>query len=221
MKITDILPRLRRYDSVQSFINASLAFSGTISAKPSFSKLSPQTSEKSSSKWFLKSLASFWSLQPSPMPHCSQNVSPFHQSKLNIGKRNFIEYNVVSGDQHPEPIEVSVENCNEEYCIVKRKTVAQMEFTFKPTKQATELIGDVSARILGKWFDFKIGAAGKVCQNLVKGECPVEVNTEATYRLNLEVPFYAPVGKKLVQFRITDQTKHTVACVRFPIYITA
>ena len=135
--------------------------------------------------------------------------------------RKFIEYNAISGDQDPEAIKVSVENCNEKHCVVKRSTVAKMEFTFKPTKQATELTGDVSARILGKWIPFKIGAAGKVCKNLVTGECPVAENTEATYGLNFEVPWYAPVGEKPVQFRITDQRKHTVACVRFPILITA
>lgn len=140
----------------------------------------------------------------------------------NFKTKYFNEYNTIAGDKDPQAIKISVENCNEEYCEVKRNTPAKMEFTFKPTKQATELTGTVNAQVLGTWIPWPIGAAGKVCKNLVNGECPVAENTEATYRLNFKIPGIAPVGTKtVVQFRITDQTKATVACVRFPVLVAA
>ncbi|XP_055312704.1 uncharacterized protein LOC129574568 [Sitodiplosis mosellana] len=125
-------------------------------------------------------------------------------------------------DQDPEAVKVVIDNCNDNYCEVKRSQPAKMEVTFKTAKQATELTGTIHALINGVWIPWPMGAAGKVCRNLSKGQCPVAENTEATYAVSIKVPFVAPVGTKtVVQIRISDQDKTVVACTRIPVLVAA
>lgn len=130
--------------------------------------------------------------------------------------------NYISGDQDPEAILVKVENCNDNYCEVKRSTPANMEITFKTTKEATDLSGTIHAQVGGKWIPWPLGAASKVCKNLIKGECPIAENTEATYGVSIKIPIIAPIGTKtVVQVRVSDQDKNVVACTRFPVLVVA
>lgn len=135
---------------------------------------------------------------------------------------SFKQLNFFSGDQDPEAIAVNIDNCNDKYCEVKRSTPAKMELTFKPTKEATNLSGAIHAQIGGTWIPWPLGSASKVCNNLVKGECPVAANVEATYGVSIKIPIIAPIGTKtVVQLRVTDQDKNVVACTRFPVLVVA
>ncbi|XP_031616847.1 uncharacterized protein LOC116336836 [Contarinia nasturtii] len=125
-------------------------------------------------------------------------------------------------EQDPEAVSVHVDNCNDEYCEVKRSTPANMELAFRTVKEATNLSSTVRAQVAGKWFPWPLGSASKVCNNLKTGSCPVPANTEATYGFSIKIPIIAPVGSKpLIEIKITDQDKTVVACTRFPVLVVA
>lgn len=94
-----------------------------------------------------------------------------------------------------------------------------MEITFKPDTDATILNGALQAQVFGAWFQWPLGDESNICNKLIKGHCPVNANTEATYSMSIEIPFYAPSGTRLVELRITDQAQAVVACTRFLIQI--
>lgn len=127
-----------------------------------------------------------------------------------------------SGGQDPEAVSVFVENCNDQYCEVRRNTPAHMELTFQPVNEAKTLNAAVSAQVAGAWFPWPLGSASKVCNNLKEGSCPVAANSQATYSFSIKIPGIAPIGTKpLIQIKITDQNKKVVACTRFPVLVVA
>lgn len=97
-----------------------------------------------------------------------------------------------------------------------------MEITFAPDSEATTLTSAVHAQVAGQWIPWALGSQSKVCNNLLKGECPLAANTEATYKLSVKIPIIAPIGlKTVIQIRITDQNKKVTACTRFPVQVVA
>lgn len=105
---------------------------------------------------------------------------------------------------------------------MKRNEASEMEFTFKPDTDATELNGALQAQVLGVWFPWPLGDQSMVCDSLITGQCPVKADTEATYGISVKIPSIAPAGTKtLVELRITDQAKAVVACTRFPVLVVA
>lgn len=128
----------------------------------------------------------------------------------------------ILGEQEKEPISVKVENCNENFCEVKRNIPSKMEVTFAPDSEATVLSAAVHAQVAGQWIPWSIGSQSKVCDNLTKGECPLAPNDQATYELSVKIPIIAPIGlKTIVQIRISDQNKKVAACTRFPVQVVA
>lgn len=127
----------------------------------------------------------------------------------------------LAGDDDNEPVSVSVDNCNDEYCEVKRSVPANLQLTFKGTEDATALTGDVKAQIAGMWIPFNLDSSkANVCKNLIKGSCPVSEDSEATYILKIDIPRIAPIGTRTtVQVRIFDQKKNIVVCTRFPVKV--
>lgn len=122
-----------------------------------------------------------------------------------------------------EPISVKIDNCNDEYCEVRRSQPAHLALTFKPSIDASTLTSAVSAQFAGRWMPWPLGAQSKVCDHLANGiKCPVKANQEATYNLDITIPRIAPVGTQtVVQVRIVDTTKSVVACTRIPVLVAA
>lgn len=128
----------------------------------------------------------------------------------------------ILGDNDKEAISVKIDNCNDEYCEVKRSTPAKLEITFAPDTDSTELTSAIHAQIAGQWIPWPLGPQSKVCANLSKGKCPLAANTEATYVVNIKIPIIAPIGTRtVVQVRISDQNKGVAACTRFPVKVVA
>lgn len=106
---------------------------------------------------------------------------------------------------------------------MKRGVASKMDLTFKTTEEATKLEGSIKAQIAGIWMSWPIPSkSADVCQNLIKGTCPVPANDEATYSLSFKIPGIAPPGTRtVVQLRVIDQNKKAVACTRFPVLVVS
>lgn len=97
-----------------------------------------------------------------------------------------------------------------------------MELTFKTDAEATDLRAKVRALVAGIWLPWPLGKLSRVCENLTNVKCPLPANTEAKYTFSVTIPGIAPVGTKVtVEYKILDQKKSNVACVRIPVYIAA
>lgn len=144
----------------------------------------------------------------------------FHFS-LTFTINRILEFSL--GDEDAEPVTVNAENCNDQFCEVRRGIVSKFEMTFKAITEATKMSSSFKAQIAGTWISWPIsGESSDVCKNLIQGKCPVPANSEATYRLNFKIPTIAPIGTRtIVQLRITDQNSKGVACTRFPVLVVS
>lgn len=126
------------------------------------------------------------------------------------------------GDSDAEPTSVKVDNCNDQYCEVKRGSSAKIEMTFKLAADVNALTAEGKGELNGKWVNYSLGKQAKVCDNLLDGKkCPLKSGDEVTYAAAIAVPKLAPVGTKLlVQLRITDDKKKGVVCARVPVIVT-
>lgn len=105
---------------------------------------------------------------------------------------------------------------------MKRNELSKMELTFKTDSEATNLRAKVRAQVLGFWTPWPLGKLSKVCDNLTNAKCPLPANTEAKFTFAVTIPSIAPVGTKVnVEYKIVDQNKKNVACIRIPVYVAA
>lgn len=131
-------------------------------------------------------------------------------------------YLTTGGNGMKEPVSVQVDNCNEEYCEVKRNFPAKIDITFQSETESTNLNASVRVLVAGIWVPFYLGGQSKVCDHLSEGKCPLPANTKATFSLGATIPSITPVGAKtVVEVKVVDQTKTAVACTRVPVLIKA
>lgn len=163
----------------------------------------------------------------------SNNLLWFNIDELYVFKEFYFEFLLFrffayqpicffAGDGEKQPVSTDVADCNDEYCKITRNVATSLNITFKTVNEAKDLRCKVRAQALGMWVPYPLGKLSKVCENLSNGTCPLAANTEATYTFSMTVPAVAVVGMKLTaEYKIIDQSKATVACIRVPLFIAA
>lgn len=136
---------------------------------------------------------------------------------------HFPKLRLYVGVNEPEPVSIKVDNCNDEYCAVKRGVPAHMEMTFAPKTESDNLKASANAKFAGMWMPWSLEKQANVCNYLSNGvKCPIKAQQKATYYLDFKIPSIAPVGTQTaVQLRIVDSAKSVVACTSFPVTVVA
>lgn len=126
------------------------------------------------------------------------------------------------GEAGPKPISIQVDNCNDQYCEVRRGESSAIKLKFRTVTQAIKLKASLKAQIAGFWIGWSLGKQSNVCKFLENASCPVPANTEAVYSMDFTIPSQAPVGTNtVVKLEIESQDGQLLSCVQFPVVVVA
>lgn len=118
------------------------------------------------------------------------------------------------------PSSISLAECTDQYCIVRRGQTSEIFVTFKPNATLPAATGSVRAYFAGFWTNFPLGTKANVCKNLSAGKCPIEAGASATYKVGVRIPNGIPAdGRVIVEVRVADQQDQSIVCTRISILI--
>lgn len=137
------------------------------------------------------------------------NWTPFSRPRCGAG-----------GDDENFPTSIELPNCNYIECTLRKDTPVNATIGFRTTHPAQKIQGIVHAFYLGRWINIKGGPEANVCDNLVKGKCPMKAGDEGTYRVSAKLPFFVPPNvRSLVRGRAVDEKNRTISCFHVRVHI--
>ncbi|KAK3926258.1 NPC intracellular cholesterol transporter 2-like protein a, partial [Frankliniella fusca] len=119
---------------------------------------------------------------------------------------------------------ISISNCLQPPCRLKRKTTIFAEFKFTPDKDVKTLKNEVNAKILGIPFPFlgvdNTNACGQIFNtDGSKAPCPLKGGTEYVYKNKFDILDIYPKVKVNVHWALVTQDNERVLCFNVPARI--
>ncbi|XP_012228935.1 NPC intracellular cholesterol transporter 2 [Linepithema humile] len=111
----------------------------------------------------------------------------------------------------PAPKDLRVVGCETTPCNIIRGSTMKAEWDFTAINDAKALTPRVRVTLGGVTIPYRYPEQD-ACKSLVKGDCPLEKDEQATYGLNMPIEkSYPPVALK-IEFALLDENEKVHVC---------
>ncbi|XP_042883501.1 NPC intracellular cholesterol transporter 2-like [Penaeus japonicus] len=113
-------------------------------------------------------------------------------------------------------VSAEIEDCELPPCVITRPNNKDVNITFTPGNEVTDLKTKIDAFIGGVHFPWP-GPGG--CELIVEGSCPLQVGEQYKYHAAMPVLAEYPSLSAVVTWKLVDQDDRDQVCIAFPIDI--
>ncbi|CAG5047039.1 unnamed protein product [Parnassius apollo] len=118
------------------------------------------------------------------------------------------------------PLSTRIEGCDNPPCVLPQLQDAVIHMTFKAPRDLESMRTLATAYLGPIPIPYDLSSDANTCNFLTNTKCPVNSGTNVQYTLRMFIKRWFPAGiSATIEFRIVDENKNPVVCVRVPIKI--